>query len=489
MINNKNEFNEKKSKLIAILNAYANKRADYFKYDTPYSVIKELEKKSCTLEEKQKLLDELIDITNFYIARSEGSRQILNFLYDTIRDYKKRSNKRSKKEEKKVKSIKFLDKEEQNKDNFSKLFNRYSKLFNLEIADREILLNLEKNLKDRIKNNLDVCEIKEDDQVKKVLGILNTGFYGKTMGLIAKDLKSNEIYSLMSDELLRYRLISLGIVRELCKARKEVIKPNKKNECYNKEEYEKLLKNIYLVGEGVRQEYEKSFGITPIDELKENIKIKMMNKEEIMEKEDKLSKCFNHYFERLNSKEAKKEELLKCEERFNNRIKTILSECEIKEDAPTIKVLGNLNIGFYGKTQKLVIEELKDHNINISQKEKLSSLMSDELLRYRLTSLCIVIELCKAKKEFIKPKTNNGTYNKRAYDSLLQSVYLTGKRVKQKYEKECGITPMEELKDVYKRLMDNPQITFDEILNEDEEKLLKPIIDESTKGSKVRKRK
>ena len=106
--------------------------------------------------------------------------------------------------------------------------------------------------------------------------------------------------------------------------------------------------------------------------------------------------------------------------------------------------------------------------------------MNDDLLKYRLIALTLVMNECRQNEEIIKPKYSEGHYNKNAYYKLLKKVNFIGKTVAKEFKNQYGKLPKDSLIEEpfdkkYQQLVDSPQMILDELIDKESEKIIKKI--------------
>lgn len=196
------------------------------------------------------------------------------------------------------------------------------------------------------------------------------------------------------------------------------------------------------------------------------------------EDEDILVKQIIFYKNRYDI--ADREMLVDLESDANKKIMESTSKFKIPFGNANIEVISRLNSGMYGKNKKQLIEELNDLGIKTSKSGRFINRMNDDLLKYRLIALTLVINECRQNEEIIKPKYSEGHYNKNAYYRLLKKVNFIGKTVANEFKNQYGKLPKDSLIEEpfdkkYQQLVDSPQMILDELIDEESEKIIKKI--------------
>ncbi len=130
----------------------------------------------------------------------------------------------------------------------------------------------------------------------------------------------------------------------------------------------------------------------------------------------------------------------------------------------------------YGKNKSQLLDEFADKNIRVNKSDHFVSRMNDDLLRYRLIALAIVLEECRENGQYIRPKYKESSYNRHEYNKLLKRIVLVGKTIKEEYKNEFGKFPKEALIEdpydkKYEKMLASPQMMLDELFDDGE----KPI--------------
>ncbi len=159
-----------------------------------------------------------------------------------------------------------------------------------------------------------------------------------------------------------------------------------------------------------------------------------------------IEQLIEHFYESFKNLDRKR--LIQLECKYNQLIKDSLSYMDSSKSFG--EIIGCLNTGMYSKNKNLFIKELnEEYGLGVKHNERFIPQMSDELLRYRLVALFTTSEICKMRKDRIKPYGDNGFVDKKAYDSLKKGIYIIGDVTKEYYYKTHGLYPKDEIIDNY----------------------------------------
>ena len=210
-------------------------------------------------------------------------------------------------------------------------------------------------------------------------------------------------------------------------------------------------------------------------------KIEQVSKEEADEKnqdEERILKRIKDWLKYFET--ADRKTLISLESDVNKKIISSIAKFQIPNGKANKEIIGRLNRGMYGKTKSQLITELENHGIKVNKSGKLSNIMNDDLLKYRLAALSVSIQECNDDIALIRPKYIYGSYNKNGYYKLLSKIQLIGKLVAEEYKKEYGKMPKETMIEnpydrSYEKLINNPQMILDELFDSEEEKVIKRV--------------
>lgn len=201
-------------------------------------------------------------------------------------------------------------------------------------------------------------------------------------------------------------------------------------------------------------------------------KVVSKNEEMILkQKEDDLLQKISYCIDKFEVADRKM--LLDLETDINKRIMRVIGTFGKSVASTNSDIVSRLNQGMYGKNQAQLISELESCGIKVTKSNKLKGVMSDDLLRYRLTALYLMLDLCKERMDLIRPKTIDDNYSIGEYTKLLKEVKFIGKTVASAFEAKYGITTRESLiQDTYdkkyEQMLGNSQIMLDELLDSDD---------------------
>lgn len=221
---------------------------------------------------------------------------------------------------------------------------------------------------------------------------------------------------------------------------------------------------------------DKKKKVTKITNLKETSKKNenKSNEEKEQEEKDLIIKKIKFYDKRFSI--ADREMLIDLEKDANKKIILSTSTFNIPFGNANIDVISRLNMGMYGKNKSQLLDEFAAKNIRVNKSDRFISRMNDDLLRYRLIALAIVLEECRENGKYIRPKTRESSYNRYEYSKLLKRIVLVGKTIKEEYEKKFGKLPKDALIEdpydkKYEKMLANSQMILDELFDDGE----KPI--------------
>ena len=166
---------------------------------------------------------------------------------------------------------------------------------------------------------------------------------------------------------------------------------------------------------------DKKKKVTKITNLKETSKKNenKSNEEKEQEEKDLIIKKIKFYDKRFSI--ADREMLIDLEKDANKKIILSTSTFNIPFGNANIDVISRLNMGMYGKNKSQLLDEFAAKNIRVNKSDRFISRMNDDLLRYRLIALAIVLEECRENGKYIRPKTRESSYNRYEYSKLLKS--------------------------------------------------------------------
>lgn len=169
-------------------------------------------------------------------------------------------------------------------------------LLRLENSDRKDLLKLEDEYKSYLKANTSKYNIVKASG--EIIGSLNTGMIDSTRKNLEKTLyngyriklrSTDKLSDKMSDELLKYRVAALIYTNIMCSKRIKKIIPSLDKKP-NFKEYEGLKKDVFFLGNVVKEKYIDEYSISPKEEIIENSIGGQLTFEGLMTKRDAITR-------------------------------------------------------------------------------------------------------------------------------------------------------------------------------------------------------
>lgn len=280
-MNTKEELIQEEKRLLEtiydILDYYNDQRMTFDPSDiSANTVVLEIKKNLSRLgiETRIDILGKIITTINNGVLESDGTR----FIFHNAIDQSLRERADRKKPRKVVNALKGKEdiKEQQDREKEAQLLQQIPYFLNrFDVADREMMFDLEKDINKKIMYVTGWFGIPNGKANMDVISRLNLGMYGKNQSQLVSELeefgikipKTTKISGVMNDELFKYRLTALFLTLNACETNRDYIKPKTSTSHYNRNEYYKLLGEINLIGKTVAKAYKKDYGLTPKQSL------------------------------------------------------------------------------------------------------------------------------------------------------------------------------------------------------------------------------
>ena len=252
--------------------------------------IKKALSKSVVDEKRESVLRNLISMVKTEISNGKMFKEIFEPLptiaADKLRNYRKNKDLEEKKNDE-------FDKQDEHRQYMKKRINYLNYILS-EICDtyrpltRAELKDLETKFNKEISQVTSLYGIENAN--KEIMGNLYTGLIECTRknfvkllaeqyGIVIK--KNDKLSDNMSKELLLYKVAVLHYTNVMCNKRADKIRPDLREQP-NKEVYEGLKHDVYLLGKVARVDYLGEKGITPREELIDNYTCGQITMDEII---------------------------------------------------------------------------------------------------------------------------------------------------------------------------------------------------------------
>lgn len=138
-----------------------------------------------------------------------------------------------------------------------------------------------------------------------------------------------------------------------------------------------------------------------------------------------------------------RKELHEYEEFYNNKLKENSKVFGQKQARG--QIVGALNKGMYGYTKEEIINTINYCGGKLRNNDRLIDYMDHDLIKFRIIGLRIASKYCEKSVEKRIQETGTDILDETCYETMLKKTENLGKILKEIYEEENCVTPLEEI--------------------------------------------